>query len=383
MYMEPVTTAPVETKSAQMFSGGNTAPREPAFKEVKTENTGDSPYVIDLDKERAGDAPNRAKKYSSWVFTFFPFNDEGKYKNEEQKEPFWDPDRMIRLRYQLEKTPTTGRLHYQGYVVMKNRCKTKYVQDSLKIGKSHVGVMRGNFEQNEDYCTKSLTRVVGTEPKEFGKIPHQGRRTDLELVVQQMKKGEYNELVLAESQPWLWLVHGRRLEELKKKLTPTKVRDWRTRARVLAGPGGTGKTYSALAQYPGAFIKTSKMGHWWTGYESQEVVILDDYKYGGTGWGDENDFNQLINSTPIQVPVHYGSVNFLAKLVIITTNDDVATWPDTMKRRIEEVVPMVNRYNPEQDNIDNVDRIAAIIRPFLEGKTETENPVARVEGYIA
>lgn len=84
--------------------------------------------------------------------------------------PFEYTERMKYLVYQKERAPSTGALHFQGYVVMVN--PTSLVGMKAIHATAHFEVANGSAEDNIRYCTKEDTRV--SPPVERGERPRQG-----------------------------------------------------------------------------------------------------------------------------------------------------------------------------------------------------------------
>jgi len=62
-----------------------------------------------------------------------------------------------------EYTPTTGLLHYQGYVEFKNAYSLKYVKSLFKDKTIHLEVARENRECNKLYCLKGVAVLTKFE----------------------------------------------------------------------------------------------------------------------------------------------------------------------------------------------------------------------------
>lgn len=55
--------------------------------------------------------------------------------------------------------PSSKKLHWQGYVVMKNPCRFQGVRKALGLpDTTHMEIARGSDEENRAYCTKEETR---------------------------------------------------------------------------------------------------------------------------------------------------------------------------------------------------------------------------------
>lgn len=62
--------------------------------------------------------------------------------------------------FQLERCPTTGKLHYQGRIKFGKKLRPKQVREELSEPKIHLEAER-NEEGSEKYCEKEETRVAG------------------------------------------------------------------------------------------------------------------------------------------------------------------------------------------------------------------------------
>lgn len=73
---------------------------------------------------------------------------------------------------QLEECPTTGRYHIQGYfyVGSKRRLNTWRVGLQKHFPGMHVEIARLSGEANLRYCSKSRTRIAGTESITYGEL---------------------------------------------------------------------------------------------------------------------------------------------------------------------------------------------------------------------
>lgn len=74
-----------------------------------------------------------------------------------------------KCRYQLEKAPSTGKLHLQGVirlVKLSTFTAAKAAFEKMRLGGAHIEMARGTFASNLAYCSKADTRVSG--PYDFG-----------------------------------------------------------------------------------------------------------------------------------------------------------------------------------------------------------------------
>lgn len=295
--------------------------------------------------------------------------------------PKWDESKMKRLKYQLEAGSENGKLHFQGYVSMINSTTLSAVQKHLDIKGAHmeaINVKNPNWvTANEAYVSKLETRVDG--PWEFGQIPKPGTRSDLKKIVESIKTGTYNEETLMEEDPWMFCTYGKKLEIIKSRIGPeAQKRTWQTMIKAFIGPTGTGKTTLAKTTFPNAYIVTPSNKGWFDGYNGQEEVIIDEFAYNDPSkrWWSESEFNTICGNLNIQVPIKGGFKNWKPKIIIITTNDDILRWPDTMRRRIQEVVPMMEQKQVVTDALKQNDAIAEAVRQYMERKEKGETELS-------
>ena len=69
---------------------------------------------------------------------------------------------------QKEKAPDTGRLHWQGYVEVKEKCRIKKMKEVLGCPSAHLEPRRGSQEEAIAYCTKVESRAEPYEKMEHG-----------------------------------------------------------------------------------------------------------------------------------------------------------------------------------------------------------------------
>jgi len=90
--------------------------------------------------------------------------------------------------YQLERCPTTQRLHWQGYIKFSRPVSLQFIKQSFPIlEKAHLEQRRGTDAQARDYCAKEDTRQLG--PFEVGSwAGKQGQRSDLATYAEAVRK---------------------------------------------------------------------------------------------------------------------------------------------------------------------------------------------------
>lgn len=131
-----------------------------------------------------------------------------------------------------------GTKHLQGYVYLKTLHSIKGLQKKLgKLGiKCTVLVAKGTAEQNRTYCTKD------GEFEEWGNLPKQGKRSDIEKMLNDVKEG-MGQQELAETHGGTWARYykaaevyrkavskKREREELEEEYKGAELKEWQTKA---------------------------------------------------------------------------------------------------------------------------------------------------------
>jgi len=219
-------------------------------------------------------------------------------------------DSMRYLVYGTEVCPSTGRQHYQGYVYWNNPRKHQAV---CKRWGCWVRPANGTPKQAADYCKKD------GKFEEFGKIPSQGERKDLEEKKDAILKGEITcEQLLCED-PLFYHQYGRTLEKIEDvRLSKTK-RTEMTTCTWIVGETGKGKSKTAVETMGTDWYCFPKDADWWDGYKQQHTVIFDDFR------GNHIEYSQLlklIDWTPFAHVRRRGRapIPFASKHIIITSS---------------------------------------------------------------
>lgn len=164
-----------------------------------------------------------------------------------------------------------GTAHLQGFVYFTNG--TSFNSVKSKVGtRAHIERAKGSVESNREYCSKE------GDFTEFGLCPvSQKRKGEMEkerwtTAIKLAKNGDFD--TLEDEEPRIFLGHYRTLRNIEKDYMPS-VEDARDVTGVwFWGEPGTGKSYTAREEYPGAYLKMANK--WWDGYQQESYVILDD-----------------------------------------------------------------------------------------------------------
>lgn len=282
---------------------------------------------VQVEKEEEEDNDTNTKRFRNFVFTF----------NTPELAPkefidSLDKKNVIYIIFGKEFAPTTGRLHYQGYICFKNGKTLKSVWRNYFKSLAHVEVAKGTAHDNYAYCSKDK------EFLEWGEIPTgQGSRTDIKLIIRLTQdntpmKNMIQEGVISSYQ------HLKFAENIRKYLEPE--RNWVPEVFWFFGPSGTNKTRTAIEMCKNPWISSGTL-KWWDGYDGHSDVILDDFRK------DFCTFHHLLgilDRYPFRVEVKGGYRSLLAKRIFITCPDDpfslYENHPehlDQLKRRITTI----------------------------------------------
>ena len=253
----------------------------------------------------------------------------------------YDPGVMDYMLYQVEACSTTGKIHLQGYFILKKQSRMNKAKTYIGAT-AHIEKSRGTPEQNKAYCSKSDTRISG--PWEWGQCDthHKGHRTDLDTVSEKIKSG--SSLVdIARDETSTMIRYSRGIQVVHHLLDTPPM--WRNvTVTVLWGPTGCGKTRSAYESCTPPPYFVVMPAQWWDGYTGQDTIIFDDF-YGQIRMAD---MLRYLDGYPVQLPIKGAFVWAKWTRVWITSNTDPDSWYTSVpaetiaafRRRVTEVIHM-------------------------------------------
>ena len=250
--------------------------------------------------------------------------------------------------WQVERCPTTRRLHVHLYVVMSNPCRFATFNDpSFGFPGFSVLVRRGSDQQAWDYCSKERTRASST----FYSVGHrtaQGQRSDIDRARDSIVAGHGVRAVVTGGAKYQALRYA---ETICKYMEP--VRDWMPECYWFYGSTGSGKTRSALD------IGLSKVNgdrskiwmscdtlQWWQGYDAHPVVIIDDFR---KDYCKFHTLLRILDRYEFQVPVKGGSRQLLARWIFITCPWDPDVMYANQADKLEQLLRRLGCSPPEND----------------------------------
>ena len=265
-------------------------------------------------------------------------------RNLEELQQLVDRHDIVRgVKGQFERGEGEQTLHIQGLIVFHRNASPRCVREVLKElrradgsdASPHFEVQRGSNDQAIEYVSKVDTRVNRHDAPdwlpqdkiqfEFGDeeafVCRQGQRNDLLDVQRRLDDGEPMESI-AEHHFGSFVRYHKGFSAYR--LLRCAKRSWQTHALVIVGPPGCGKTTLVGEMYPNAFWVSQPNGGtlWFDGYDGHEVVVFDEFY----GWVQRSMMQRLIDRSPMSVPVKGAMVPFVAKTVVILSNQVPRRW---------------------------------------------------------
>lgn len=286
---------------------------------------------------------NDRSRMRNFMFTIFNVTDEMKTRFQG-----WRNNKPERIRFataQLERCPTSGRIHLQGYCEMQRQTALRVIRDDIfQIPAWNVEDRLGTAAEAAAYCRKEDTRVPQDEEHggwcfDCGEISNQGRagqqrRTVADAVATKIQEGSTpNEI--EESHPGFFMMNAQRVNDYfikgqgKRHLEPS-----RTNVYIYYGASGMGKTTSANMTFPEAHhqLPETKGGRWWwPDYRGQEVVIIDEFRQKLP----YQTMLKLLDIHPMTIEYKGGNCQMVSKKIIITTIQHPSKWYPGVKDKTE------------------------------------------------
>lgn len=227
--------------------------------------------------------------------------------------------------YGKEVSPTTGTPHLQGFITFKRTYRLPQLKKIMP--EAHWDIARSVDAQN--YCLKDHNYKIRDN-----RVPSQ--RDDLQTVSSYiMSNHTIQETAL--QFPTTFIKFSSGIEKLyahvknnpRTKDTPPPMVVW------LYGPTGIGKTRSVREEEPNLWISEDNL-KWFTGYENQEAVLLDDFRPHFCSY---SFLLRLLDRYSFDVQVKYGSRTWNPKRIYITS----PTHPVEMYQNVSEDIQQLLR----------------------------------------
>ncbi len=177
-------------------------------------------------------------------------------------------------------TAGSGTPHLQGYVHWRNGRTLNGLTGYLD-GRIHWEIRRGTHAQAITYCKKDgVFEEKGTPPldsSEKGAKEKSRWRDALSLA----KEGDLE--TLCEEHPDIFFRYYSTVKRIRKDhMKPIPDIEGKLQNEWFWGPTGTGKSYTARLENPGAYPKMRNK--WWDGYQCEVVAIIDEVELKDGDW---------------------------------------------------------------------------------------------------
>lgn len=247
-------------------------------------------------------------------------------------------------------------VHYQGYLELRQPRRLSFLKKILP--RAHLEKRRGSRRDAILYCLKTMgtekdilsgrlnpttnmppdleqtlldcSTCLLPEPILYG---YEGGLKDLKSSLESRSKDGFkmnllqmknliesgaDEKALADADFDLWVKYYRAFS--RYRTLTTVPRNHAVEVIVLLGPTGTGKSKYCLDKYPNAYWK--QRSNWWDGYESHDAVVFDEFY----GWLPFDLLLRLCDCYPLLVETKGGQVQFIAKILLFTSNTRPDLW---------------------------------------------------------
>lgn len=276
--------------------------------------------------------PKVYKKSRGWIFVI------NNYTSEDVSCVQIFAEKCVYLVYGLE-IGDSGTPHIQGYLYFKSGSAFSRVKKQFPT--AHIEAARGDALTNRAYCIKDGSWF------EYGVIPAQGARTDIESFVLKVQYADekIGELDLLLDHSTMVCRYPQFVDRVQRYFhpptsLPVKNNFW------YYGPTDTGKTVRAkeLGTY---FVKAPNK--WFCGYTSEDVLIVEDVgpehasflKYALKMWADHSPFTAQTKGSSIYIR---------PKIIVVTSNYSIdqmgwdAVTTEAMKSRFGTVKNFLDFY---------------------------------------
>lgn len=220
-----------------------------------------------------------------------------------------------------EFAPSTGTPHIQGYLYFANKKAFSALKKALP--RANISIANGTALQNRTYIfgpyeKDGKTKDFNDKAIEWGDMPKQGERVDLDAIKSEICEGKSVDDICMEN-PIVFHQYGRTLERIELIAMRKKFRTEMTQGIWLYGETGVGKSHKAFENYSPEthYVWNFNDGGFWQDYRQQDTVIIQELR-GEIPFGF---LLELVDKWPMNVKIKgKNCVPFTSKKVIITSS---------------------------------------------------------------
>lgn len=220
------------------------------------------------------------------------------------------PFRYIVFGYE---TGENGTPHLQGYCELPNALTFSSLKK--KLPRAHIEKRKGTAEQASEYCKKDQSFY------ESGEISKQGKRTDIETVIEMVDDGNSNKSI-AIAEPVTYFKFHKHINAYRAAtLLP---RDEVPTVQVFYGATGTGKSHTAreIFHNKNYYVWSPNNLKWWDGYTGQKYIIMEEFR----GQLPFSYMLTLLDRYECKVEYKGGIIEFCGIHIIITSPIHPEEW---------------------------------------------------------
>lgn len=269
-----------------------------------------------------------------------------------------------------KETGKEGTAHLQGACCLGSQTAFSTIKTWPGLARIHLEKMRGSPTDSLAYCSKQ-----DSHPFVFGTPPQQGKRSDLLLVTEEIKKGTtFKELANSDTGAVAIVKFHKGLTILRSLTRPD--RSAPPKVVWIHGDTGVGKSENcwAACDHLGGGMDNiwtqSRDLNWFDSYDGQPCAIIDDFRDNMVSF----DFLlRLLDKYPIQVPIKGGFVKWNAKFIFITTCRNIySTFPIRNNKTEEDLKQLKRRITAEFKFPEEIPAFVALINSWNPGYSCTE-----------
>nr|WAE43181.1 MAG: replication associated protein [Cressdnaviricota sp.] len=228
----------------------------------------------------------------------------------------------------------SGTPHIQAYIYKHSKIGFPGLHKRLK--RARLAEAIGTPEQNRTYIVGPYTdgekhKPFNPDAEEFGQIPRQGKRTDLDEIRAVLKETNSMRKVVEIASSY----QSVKMAEQILKYTE-KPRNFKPEVLWFYGPTGSGKSRLAYELLGEDCYTCLSTGRWFDGYDAHENVLIDDMRKDFMKF---HELLRLLDRYAMRIETKGGTRQFLAKRIIITS----AYPPQEMYNTREDVQQLLRR----------------------------------------
>lgn len=248
--------------------------------------------------------------------------------------------------FQIEKAPTTGKLHCQGFIQFLNPKAMATVKNIIG-NEPHLEPVRGTVAEAAAYCRKPESRVCG--PYLIGEEPSggQGKRSDLETLRDLVKERKPALDIIEQDAKFARYEKQINFMRFAYMEAASDRQSTGVDVKVFYGATGLGKTFAAInfvchnKDYYVCEAPSQAGGKiWFQGYEGQKTLIIDDF---AGSFCTVDYLKRLLDCYKLKVEFKGGFVWANWTTVVITSNYHPANWYDNVGLHVVNVDPLRRR----------------------------------------